>query len=198
MIRSGPRTLNTDWKPMLLPSCHPKLSFCIHSIPPGFWWRSWWNRWIALDDNLACVGDHFHVWVVSLTNGWLLALMGLLIHRGALSCGSAGTIVDWWCFLCWRTMMNNEWKFVVCCSVAHVALCFVCSMCFACVLRLSWLCGACIGGHGVWWWMVRVGDCRWCMWMMVVTWKVIGSGFEQNSHLQNLPKSFFRRVVLLL
>ena len=32
------------WKPMLLPSCHPKLSFCIHQIPAGCWWRSWWNR----------------------------------------------------------------------------------------------------------------------------------------------------------
>ena len=32
------------WKPMLLPSWHPKLSFCIHPIPAGFWWRSWWNR----------------------------------------------------------------------------------------------------------------------------------------------------------
>ena len=32
------------WKPMLLPSCHPKLSFCIHPIPAGCWWRSWWNR----------------------------------------------------------------------------------------------------------------------------------------------------------
>ena len=32
------------WKPMLLPSCHPKLSFSIHPSPAGFWWGSWWNR----------------------------------------------------------------------------------------------------------------------------------------------------------
>ena len=103
---------------------------------------AWWS--------FLCMSGRFCAWAVSLTCGWLLALVGWLLRMGSLSCGSAGTIVEGWVVL---TMLknNNEGCHVTDSDVAP------CSMCFACMLRLSWLCGVCVGGCGVWRWMVRAG-----------------------------------------
>ena len=141
-------------------------------------------------------GGRFHAWAVGLVRGWLLGLVGSLLRVGLLSCGSAGTIVEGWVVLTMlknndeRRMSIRRSSFSCHITDSDVALCSVCFVCFTCVLRLSWLCGARIGGHGVWRWMVKAGDGGRRVWMMVVTWKVVGLGFGQNSHSRNLPKSF--------
>ena len=122
-------------------------------------------------------GGHFRAWAVSLMQRWLLALVGSLLRVWSLSCGSAGTIVEGWVVL---TMLknNNERRIFMHHSSfgCHVTDSDVapCSVCFACMLRLLWLCGARVGGRGVWRWMVRAGAGRRRVWMMVVTWKGCG------------------------
>ena len=96
---------------------------------------------------------------------------------GLLSCGSAGTIVEGWVVL--TVLKNNDKRRIFICrssfdchiTDSDVALC---SVCFACMLRLSWLCGARVGRRGVWRWMVRAGAGGRRVWMMVVTWKGCG------------------------
>ena len=76
-----------------------------------------------------------------------------------------------------------------------VALCSIlCSVCFACMLGLSRLCRAHVGGCGVWQWMVRAGDSKGHMWMMVAMWMVVGLEIKQNSHLQNFLIFFLGKL----
>ena len=57
--------------------------------------------------SFLCLGGRFHAWVVSLMHGWLLALVGSLLHMGSLFYGSAGTIVEGWVVL---TVLKNNNK----------------------------------------------------------------------------------------
>ena len=99
------------------------------------------HAWVTV---FVC-GGHFCVWAVGLMHGWLLALVGSLLRVGSLSCGSAGTIAEGWVVL--TVLKNNDEQRI---SIRRSSFgCHItdsdvapCSVCFACVLRLSWLCGA--------------------------------------------------------
>ena len=175
--------------------------------------------------SFSCVGNRFRVWVTVLVRGRPslsvvvvsvcgrsfpcmggrldaeVALVGSLLRVGSLSCGSAGTIVEGWVVL---TMLknNDEQRIFIRHSLfgCHVTDSDVvlCSVCFACVLRLSWLCGARIGGHGVWRWMVRAGAGGRCVWMMVVTWKGCGIRIWTEFPLAEIADILSRKEVTRL
>ena len=148
------------------------------------------------------VGSRFWMWVISFVHKWSLALVGSLLHMGSLSCVSAGTIFGRTGLPCF-TRKNDDKQWILIhhssfsCHItdSNVALCALLAL-YGC-WWLLWLCGACIGGCSVWWWMVSAGNSRQCVWMcrwwVVVTWKVVGWRFGQNSHLQNLPASLLGR-----
>ena len=132
---------------------------------------------------------------------WLLALVGLLLRVGSLSCGSAGTIVEGGVVL---TMLeNNDERRIFIRRLSfgcHVTDSDVapCSVCFACVLRLSWLCGARVGGRGVWRWMARAGAGGRRVWMMVVTWKGCGIRIRTEFPLAEIADILSRKEVTQL
>ena len=51
------------WKPMLLLSCHPNLSCCIHPIHAGFWWGRWWNRCLNITGTIQCFACEIAQWI---------------------------------------------------------------------------------------------------------------------------------------
>ena len=121
---SSPKLMTND-------ECHA--SFGCHIVPECF--RMWavtlmhgqsflcmggrvWAFVFMCGHPFSCVGDrfcacatvfirggHFCAWAVGLMRRWLLALGGLLLRVGSLSCGSAGTIVEGWVVL---TMLKNN------------------------------------------------------------------------------------------
>ena len=164
--------------------------------------RAWWL--------FPCVSGCFRVWAVVSVRGRSAWCVGGYWHWwgcccawgrcpvGSLSCGSAGTIAEGWVVL--TVLKNNDERRI---SIRRSSFgCHVtdsdvapCSVCFACMLRLLWLCGVLIGGCGVWRWMVRAGAGGRRMWMMVVTWKGCGIRIWTEFPLVEFAEILSRKAV---
>ena len=70
-----------------------------------------------------------------------------------------------------------------------------CSVCFTCMLRLSWLCGVHVGRCGVWRWMVRAGAGGQRVWMLVVPWNGCGIRIWTEFPLTEFAEILSRKAV---
>ena len=148
--------------------------------------------------SLPCVGGRFRVWVVGFRRGRLLVLVGSLLRVGSCPVIQLGR---WFGINVLTVFQNNDERRINIrrssfgCHVtdSDVATCSTSSVYFACVLELSRRSEARVGARGVCRWMARAGNGGRRVWMMVVTWKVVGLGFGQNSHSRKLPISFLGR-----
>ena len=120
-----------------------------------------------------CMGDRLHAWrSFPCVGGWLdaevvVGIGGVIVVRGVVvlwfSWNHSGRVGGACHVEEQRRTTNFHSSFGCHVTDSDVA---PCSVCFACVLRLSWLCGARVSGCSVWRWMVRAGVGGRHVWMM--------------------------------